>query len=562
MPKNKNLRLETAALKLLLQQSHLAYLAVFLNSVIYVVLSWDVVNQPMLLIWFSLSCTVTLCRFYWQKSWESQQLTFTEIHKLNFQFRIGVVISGTLWGVIGGLFLVPSSSMHLGTSIFIIAGMTAGAVGAYSISFLNTCLYIYPCLIPLIFRLFFAGNTDFFFMGIMGTFYLIIMTLISKNVNRTAVQSLNLGLENEDLVNKLNNASHEIRTPLTAISGFAELLTFESSSDPKVQAYAKIILRNSLYLKKLVENILLLSAAEAAPQQNDKEVLSLKDEIELTTQIVSTRISEKNLTLKVIYAADIPDYILSNSTKFQQILVNLIGNAVKFTQKGGIVVSIESRGQSLVVEVTDSGLGMGQDAKERIFQPFYRENRQEIRKQEGSGLGLALSKNIAQSLGGNLRLVKSEIGKGSVFELELPFHLPPNSQKTQQQDTVQNTELLKGRKILIVDDSLDILDLFKVKFEAEGASVNVCSNGDQAVSCVANSAKPFDLVLMDISMPEMDGFKATELIRKAGYTKPVLAFTAYSAIEKEKYFLAGFNEKISKSMDPKQLVTIVASWMS
>jgi signal transduction histidine kinase/ActR/RegA family two-component response regulator len=565
-PVFKNGRLRASAISLIYEQSQFAYLAIFINSGAYVFLSWSIVPRSHLIAWMIAIDLVTVFRCFVQRRWRRHQGQLTAGLADTFvrRFKVGVVLSGALWGAMGGYLLDSSSGLHLALTTFILAGVTAGAVGAY-VAFLEIVdLFLFISLAPFILRLFMEGRAEFLVMGLLASLYLILMATMSRNVNRRALRSIELGFENEDLVKKLNDASHEIRTPVTAIAGYAEFLRDQKESSPETKAFADVILRNSVFLKKLVENILLMSRTGTGEANNNRrDLVDIAAEISAAVSIVQAKLAEKNLKLVVNLDPNLPAQAYLDTLKFQQILINLLVNAIKFTERGQITVSASVNPEGrLAVRVADTGIGISESVRDKLFIPFYRESRLEVKSQEGSGLGLSLARTLAESLGGELRLIESELGKGSVFEFDVKIEwAAPESQLSAKTSAKESMDQLRGASILLVDDSEDMRILYKWRLEKAGATVQACATGHAAVSAVAQS-KYFDVILMDIDMPDIDGYAALNLVRKNGFAGPVLALTAYSVPPKRASFEeSGFDGHIGKSAELDQFIELVARWV-
>lgn len=425
------LRAKRETLHLLTQQSSIAYIAIFFSALFYTAFSWRLANKPVLIGWLVALGAVTLSRYAFQRfcSKKIQQMNRLDI-KRNLRLNlIGIVLSGTIWGFIGLLYIVPSASLvHLTFTVLILTGLCSAAVAAYSVSLMATYGYVIPILVPLSTRLLLDSNPEIEFVGGLAILYMFCMILISNNIHRKTIRAIELGAENEDLTDRLHSANHEIRTPLSAIIGFAELLT--DTNDPvKRQEYTHIIHRNGLYLKKLVDDLFRFSINDSSePQQ---ELISISQAIEQAISTISESLQKKNLTLRLDILPEVPASVYSHPIKFQQILINLLSNAVKFTPKGSISVTVDFKTPDrLIVLVSDTGIGITQGKEKKLFSPFYREDREEVQKEKGSGLGLALSKNIARKLGGDLELVSSTIGEGSTFRLEIEAIAPPSAYPT------------------------------------------------------------------------------------------------------------------------------------
>ena len=229
------------------------------------------------------------------------------------------------------------------------------------------------------------------------------------------------------------------------------------------------------------------------------------------------------MKVSIQYHKDVPEKILVDDLKLQQILINLVNNAVKFTDQGEIRIEFKmSRPGFLSIQVQDSGIGMMPESVPMLFRPFYRENRVEVKTREGSGLGLALSRKLAKSLGGDLELVRSLLGKGTTFEVEIPISQPDK----------ESHHGLLGRRIMVVDDSVDIQSLYRRRLEKEGAKVTVCTDGQKAVDALSQDPS-YDLVLMDLSMPVLNGYAATTSLRKFGFQNRSLLSQLLAAKKKK-----------------------------
>ncbi len=336
----------------------------------------------------------------------------------------------------------------------------------------------------------------------------------------------------------LSNMSHEIRTPMNAIIGFTELLE-EQLSEPKLKSYVRTIKNAGNSLLMLINDILDLSKIEAGKLSIEKkptDIFKLAEEIE---SVFILEVQKKGLDLLVDIDRTIPASLYLDEVRLRQILFNLVGNAVKFTQKGHIALRIypssektKSSKLDLVVEVEDTGIGIPKEQCKRIFNKFEQADGHDTKKFGGTGLGLAISSKLATMMGGELG-VKSEEGKGSTFFLKLS-DIEVASIVAQNESFVssfkpQQEFVFKKAKVLIADDVEDNRNLIVKNFENTQVEVITASNGAEAVELVKNE-KP-DVVLMDIRMPVMDGYEATAIIKQETDI-PVIALTA-SVLKKE-----------------------------
>ena len=360
----------------------------------------------------------------------------------------------------------------------------------------------------------------------------------------------------------LANMSHEIRTPLGVILGLGELMATPNQTLPDILKYVKVINRNASLLAKLIDEVLDLSKIEAEKIVIEKLPFRVREVVEEVVSMFSMKAQEKGLELGVQYEAGIPATIVSDPTRFRQILVNLIGNSIKFTEKGSVgvkirAVSVESTTE-LVVDVIDTGVGLAQDQKGKLFEAFSQADDSTTRKYGGSGLGLMLSRKLARLMGGELVLASSAPGEGSVFRLTLPTQALAGELGAVQGAPVDpKGEPLVGKKILLVEDSPDNQILIERVLRLAGAETEIVSNGREGVErAIAGS---YDAVLMDIQMPHMDGHEAVRKMRERGLAKPVIALTAHALRgERESCLESGFSEYLTKPLNRSNLVSVLA----
>jgi PAS domain S-box-containing protein len=391
----------------------------------------------------------------------------------------------------------------------------------------------------------------------------------------------------------LANMSHEIRTPMTAILGFAEMLTnsieccttcHEHQTCPtRVQnkENIKVIQRNGEHLLGLINDVLDLSKVEAGKMEVERVACSPVQIVEETVSLMRVRAIEKGLTLDARYEFPLPEAILSDPARVRQILVNLTGNAVKFTLCGGVeivlrcVTDIQAGRAVLAFDVKDSGIGMTPEQIDRLFQPFAQADSSTTRQFGGTGLGLAISKKLAEALGGDIQ-VKSTPGQGSTFTFTMKAGLPapvrmlnelsemaPHASH-QPQSACPAGIKLRGA-ILLAEDGPDNQLLISTILRKAGAEVDLAVNGLVAVE-MALAARlagvGYDVILMDMQMPEMDGYEATRKLRLAGYTGAIIALTAHAMAEdRARCIDAGCDDYAAKPVDRLGLLTTLAGLM-
>ncbi len=381
----------------------------------------------------------------------------------------------------------------------------------------------------------------------------------------------------------LANMSHEIRTPMTAILGFAEVLRSEgdlSKAPPARIEAIDTVLRNGEHLLRLINDVLDLSKIEAGRFGVERTACRPLDIVADVHDLVEIRARAKNLPFRVEYAGPLPETIESDATRLRQVLVNLIGNAVKFTDAGSVTLRVSLLGEAeptmLEFAVADTGIGIPEAKLETIFQPF-RQAEEHGGRHGGTGLGLTISRELARLLNGDIT-VESEPGRGSTFRLRVPtgpldgvptIADPAAAAAARREQppiaTVDAASLHLGGRVLLAEDGPDNQRLISLILRKAGAEVAVADNGQQAVEQVeaaAQAGAPFDLVLMDMQMPVLDGYAATRRLRRQGCTLPIVALTAHAMKEDRlKCLDAGCDDYASKPIQRSQLLQLVAHYM-
>jgi signal transduction histidine kinase len=343
--------------------------------------------------------------------------------------------------------------------------------------------------------------------------------------------------------------SHEIRAPISAIQGFADLCNKSDIFHSLQKNWIARILKNAQHLSGLIGNVLDISKIEADKVEVCRNIFSLSELIEDVKAVTEFKAQEHNINLK--FDAQNSDVeIYSDPVHIRQILINLIGNAIKFTNSGGeIVVDLEYKNSILYIDVRDTGIGIAPHNQARIFEPFTQVEKSELSK-SGNGLGLFISKRLAIALGGNLTLQESVLHKGSWFNVEIPCELAVPERKL---DLNRDEIPLRGLNFLLVDDSEDNRDLVKYILSKNGANVDTAENGIIGIEKAKSSN--YEVVIMDIQMPELDGNQAVSRLRAGGYSKPVVALTAeVLAHQREESLQRGFDEYLSKPINSDQLI--------
>jgi PAS domain S-box-containing protein len=370
----------------------------------------------------------------------------------------------------------------------------------------------------------------------------------------------------------LANLSHEIRTPICAMVGFSELLN-EANLPPEDRlSYGKIIARNGAQLVALIDDILDLSKIEAGFLQIECVNTSLPNLLADVGASMSMKASDKGIKLTIDTIDPLPDTILIDPIRLRQILLNLIGNAIKFTDQGGVNVKVSYRWPKasepgeLKFVVDDTGCGISESGRDKLFIPFSQVDTTTTRKFGGTGLGLALSRRLARSLGGDVVLEESTPTKGSRFVATVSaplLEIDVNSDAKKAINLVKwdtneaKKKPLSGLHILLAEDAVDSQLLITQFLKIAGAAVDIVADGATAVKKAMSDT--YDVILMDVQMPVLDGYGATQALRRQGYVHPIIALTAHAMIgEKEKSLQAGCDYHLVKPVDRQHLLNTIA----
>ncbi len=375
----------------------------------------------------------------------------------------------------------------------------------------------------------------------------------------------------------LANMSHEIRSPLTAILGYADLIADEEGRPQAAanrQRYLETIRHAGQHLLTIINDILDLSKVEAGRLTLERIDMAVPTLLLELRELLQPRANEKGIELQVCLATPIPDVMLGDPTRLRQILMNLLGNAIKFTEAGRVQVTAsiarEAAGQRLVIDVADTGPGMTQEQAAQLFCPFVQADNTVTRKYGGSGLGLVISRRLARMMSGDVTLARTSPGMGTCFRLELPVesaadaptieHLE-DATPTPRATSTPSWPALEGR-ILLAEDGPDNQRLISLLLRKAGAEVEIAENGAVAwekMQSAAAAGQPFDLLLTDIQMPVLDGYSLSLKLRASGWSLPIVALTAHAMAESRQRCLeAGCNEVATKPINRRQLLETCA----
>ncbi len=505
-----------------------------------------------------------------------------------------IVLSGVVWGALAAL-VVASGFDGDAVVVVTAAAIAAAAAGSTMAPDLRlTQTYIACLLAPIGIAALFAdgrpGAGAFVLVAILCYFLLTQardthLDFVGSAERAEALEARADALESErgraeaaDAASRAKsefvaNMSHEIRTPLTAIMGYSELLLGAGMSDAERIASAETIRRNGEHLLGVLNDILDLSKIEAGKMTVEAKPCDVPGVLLDVASLMRVRAIERGLTFEIGLDSPVPEQIVGDALRLRQILLNLVGNAIKFTKRGGVRVRARvapaADGWLLLVDVVDTGIGLTPGQIGHLFAPFSQVDNSATRRFQGSGLGLDLSQRLARMMGGDVR-VQSEFGRGSTFTLAVPAGALEGVTMCPALDacrrvgslSISDDRALAGLRLLLAEDSDDIRNLVCTVLRIAGARVEAAADGLEALekaTAAQAAGTPFDAVLMDMQMPRLDGYGATARLRAAGYRGPIAALTAHAmAGERERCIAAGCDDHLAKPVHAPTLIARVA----
>ena len=394
----------------------------------------------------------------------------------------------------------------------------------------------------------------------------------AKNITTEALQTAENA--NKAKTDFLSNMSHDIRTPMNAIIGMTSLIRHDAGNKAKVIEYADKIDISSQHLLGIINNVLDMSKIEAGKTVFKYTDFSILDFITELNTIFHSQIDEKNQTLTIIKENIRHEWVNGDQVHLMQIFSNLVSNAVKYTQEGGKIQFLveECETKSSVYAkyrflVSDNGMGMSADFKDTIFDAFTRAESSMTNKIQGTGLGMAITKNLVEAMGGTID-VESELGQGSCFEVLIDLRIAEDrfvSSAEQAEKDEPAGNVLKGMRFLCAEDNELNAEILMELLKIEGAECTICENGKRVLEAFEQSAPgDYDMILMDVQMPVMNGYEATKAIRRSSHelamTIPIIAMTANAFSEDIQHSLAaGMNAHVSKPIEMKVLEKTIRS---
>lgn len=386
------------------------------------------------------------------------------------------------------------------------------------------------------------------------------LTLLKRKIEKANknLEKVNSLLEEANLAKGrfIANMSHEFRTPLTSIMGYSELVQKMAGIPSKGNDYLFEIDRAAQHLLVMIDNLLDQARIDAGQLDILSAPFELNEIIGSVASLMKPLAEKKGLAFKQSFSDELPEVIQIDGMRLKQMLINLLGNAVKYTQKGSIQFIAENRNNNLVCRIVDTGPGIDEKHQKKVFQPFEQNNVME----KGAGLGLAITKKMCEMMGGELSL-RSEKGEGSEFMIKLPLIEGELISKTSQEPVINENVDLSQYKVLLVEDDEDIQFLLDIHLSTLGCQYKIANHGQEALDIYGTYAP--DVVLMDMNMPVMDGMTATKSMRQRGFSRPIIALTAsISASSREKVLASGCTDFLQKPIDRETMLSVLTHYLT
>ena len=387
----------------------------------------------------------------------------------------------------------------------------------------------------------------------------ILCSAINRQIILTSNQQARTRAEESERATKefVAMINHELRTPLNGLLGSAELLS-DTTLDEEQRTFLTNLSHSGELLRHIINDILDFSKMNAGMMELIPSQFAKADLIGMLESVFTNRALDKGIGFIVDCPTTVPAYLIGDFERICQVLINVIGNAIKFTIEGSVNIDIKWKDDKLAVQVKDTGLGIPEEAQALLFDPFVQADLTAKRKFEGTGLGLAICKNLIALMGGDISFT-SHLGVGTQFDIMIPLKGAADLEMKPEYHARGSARQLDTLSILVVDDIRMNQVIFNKMMRKISIVPDIASNGLEAIKLV--SERDYDIIFMDCRMPEMDGFEATEYLRGQKYSKPIIALTAGTTLEeREKCTQSGMDDILSKPYTAKELKLMIEKW--